>query len=95
MDINDRIEDHEERIEDLEEHMTKYDAIITRLDVLVGLLTQQVQRADERFYEAIEGQDVLEERNANAHRWVIFAYTLGCSAIVGVLMFLLGHAMPH
>jgi hypothetical protein len=89
-----RVDDHEDRIGDLETRLDRYDAIVTRLDVFIELLTKHLEDTAKRVDDAIEGQEVLKERNENAHRWATFGISFASSVITGVLVAVVIYVWP-
>lgn len=94
-DIHARLADQDDRLKALEARLAKYDVIIERLNVLIDVLSESVHETAQKADDAIEGQTVIEERNAGAHRWATVSITLASSTIVGVLSFILGHMLPR
>jgi len=88
-----RVEDHDRRIEDLETRLNKYDAIIVRLDTLIDILTKRVESTAQKAEDAIEGQEIIKERNEGAHRWSTATVAIASSLICSILMFILGYVL--
>lgn len=90
---NERVDNHERRIGDLEQREAKYDVILERLSTIVEFLTQRIENVAARAENAIDGQGVAKERNEGAHRWATIGIALGSSAIVGIIMFIVGYVV--
>lgn len=91
--VNARVDGHENRIDALEVRLAKYDVILERLDVLINVLTENMRHLTERAENAIDGQEVLRERNEGTHRWSAFSIALATGIIVGVLCFVVGYIL--
>ncbi len=90
-----RLDEQEDRLKDIEARLAKYDVIIERLSTLVEVYGSRIHDISERAEAAIDGQQVIAERNESAHRWSTVWISVASSTVVGVLMFVLGHALPH
>jgi len=84
----------EDRVDNLEERMAKYDAIVTRLDIFIEVLSKHLEETATRVDAAIEGQEILKERNKNAHRWATFGISFASSVVTGVLTALIIYLWP-
>jgi hypothetical protein len=88
-----RVDDHDRRIGDLEVRLNKYDTIIARLDTLIDVLTKRIETTAEKADNAIEGQELINERNEGTHRWSTATIAIASSLISSILMFVLGHVI--